>query len=142
MQHILHWYCSLSGQCINLAKSYLYCSPNMTSEDQTSLALSLHVNLVKTPSKYLGLDFKLRGKKVADFHFLVDKLTSKLQGWKEKLLSQAGKSTLISSVLQSLPLYTFSCFKVPEAICNKLDSTIRDFWWGHDHGVKKIHLLN
>ena len=114
----------------------------MTSEDQTSLALSLHVNLVKTPSKYLGLDFKLRGKKVANFHFLVDKLTSKLQGWKEKLLSQAGKSTLISSVLQSLPLYTFSCFKVPEAICNKLDSTIRDFWWGHDHGVKKIHLLN
>ena len=114
----------------------------MTSEDQTSLALSLHVNLVKTPSKYLGLDFKLRGKKVADFHFLVDKLTSKLQGWKEKLLSQAGKSTLISSVLQSLPLYTFSCFKVPEAICNKLDSTIRDFWWGYDHGVKKMHLLH
>lgn len=52
----------------------------MTNKDQTSLALSLHVNLVKTPSKYLGLDFKLRGKKVADFHFLVDKLTSKLQG--------------------------------------------------------------
>lgn len=68
------------GSVLTSKKSDLYCSPNMTNEDQTSLALSLHVNLVKTPSKYLGLDFKLRGKKVADFHFLVDKLTSKLQG--------------------------------------------------------------
>lgn len=37
---------------------------------------------------------------------LIDKLNSKLQGWKTKLLSQAGRTTLISSVLQSLPLYT------------------------------------
>lgn len=50
----------------------------MISEDQTSIAMSLNINLVKTPSKYLGLDFKLKGKRVVDFHFLVAKLTSKL----------------------------------------------------------------
>lgn len=31
---------------------------------------------------------------------------------------------------------------VPEAICNKLDFIVRYFWWGHDHGVKKMHLLH
>ena len=76
-------------------------------------------------------------KRVADFHFLVDKLTSKLQGWKAKLLSQAGITTLISSVLQSIPLYTFSCFKVPDTICKKLDSIVRDFWWVMIKGLKK-----
>jgi len=50
----------------------------MPSEEQSTLARLLQVNLVQTPSKYLGLDFKLRGKWVADFKFLEDKLLSKL----------------------------------------------------------------
>lgn len=66
-QNILQWYCNLLGQNINLAKSYLFCSPNMPKDEQISLPKSLQVNLVLTPSKYLGLDFKLRGKIVSDF---------------------------------------------------------------------------
>nr|POE60332.1 beta-amyrin 24-hydroxylase [Quercus suber] len=57
----LMWYCNLSGQNINLAKSGLFCSPNMPKDEQISLANSLQVNLVQNPSKYLGLDFKLKG---------------------------------------------------------------------------------
>lgn len=114
----------------------------MPKDDQETLASTLQVNLVQIPSKYLGIDFKLRGKRVADFQFLVDKLNSKLQAWKAKLLSQASRTTLISFVLQSMPLYTFSCFKVLETTCDKLDFITRAFWWGHDLGVKKIHLLN
>ena len=64
------------------------------------------------PSKYLGINFKLRGKRVADFQDIVDKVQGKFQGWKAKLLSQAGRTTLIASVLQAMPLYVFSCFKV------------------------------
>ena len=51
------------------------------------LAQNLGVNLVQSPSKYLGLNFFLKGKRIADFRFLVDKMHSKLQGWKAKLLS-------------------------------------------------------
>ena len=87
LQFILEWYCSISGQTINLAKSDVFCSPNMPLEEQVGLANSLRVNLVQQPSKYLGVHFKLRGNRVADFQFLVDKLQAKLQGWKMKLLS-------------------------------------------------------
>ena len=139
---ILDWYCSISGQKINLAKSDLYCSPNMAAVDKESLASTLHVNLVQNPTKYLGMTFKMRGNRCADFHFLVDKLHSRLQGWKAKLLSQAGRTTLISSVLQSLPLYVFSCFRVPDTICNKMDAVVRAFWWGHETGERKLHLIN
>lgn len=141
-QNILQWYCNLSGQNINLAKSYLFCSPNMPKDEQISLPKSLQVNLVLTPSKYLGLDFKLRGKIVSDFQFLVNKLKSKLQSWKSRLLSQANRGTLITSVLQTLPIYTFSCFKVPKTICKRLDSVIINFWWGHEQGVNKLHLVH
>ena len=69
-------------------------------------------------------------------------MSSKLQRWKAKLLSQAGRTTLIKSTLQSLPIYTFNCFKVPEAICNKMDAITRAYWWGHELGEKKMHLVN
>ena len=59
----------------------------MPRDDQESLSRNLQVNLVQNPSKYLGLNFKLRGNQVANFQFLVDKLNSKIQGWKTKLLS-------------------------------------------------------
>ena len=41
IQNILQWYCNLSGQNINLAKSDLFCSPNMPKDEQISLANSL-----------------------------------------------------------------------------------------------------
>ena len=57
----LEWYCTLLGQKINLDKSNLFCSPNMSREDQECLASLLQVNLVVNPSKYLGVNFKLKG---------------------------------------------------------------------------------
>ena len=92
----------------------------MPREDQDNLAQTLQVNLVQTPSKYLGLNFKLRGKRVGDFQVLVDRLQPKLQGWKAKLLSQAGRTTLISSILQAMPLYTFSFMKVSPPFLDSL----------------------
>ena len=114
----------------------------MSYEEQECLARMINVNLVQNPNKYLGQNYKLRGNRVADFQFLVDKLQSKLQGWKANLLSQVGRTTLIASILQTLNLYTFSFSKVPETICKKMDSIVNDFWWGHDLGVRKLHLLN
>ena len=141
LKGILDWYYSLFGQNINLAKFDLFCSPNMPKDEQENLARHLQVHLVQNPNKYLGLNFKQRGNRIIEFQYLFEKLHSKLQGWKTKLLSQAGR-TLISSVLQTLPLYTFSCYKVPETVCNKMDSIVRAFWWGHEPRERKLHLLN
>ena len=99
LKRILDWYCKISRQDINFGKSDLYCSPNMPLSEQEDLARQLHVNLVQHPSKYLGINFNLRGNRVADFQFLVDKLQSKLEGWKANLLSQAGRTTIINFVL-------------------------------------------
>ena len=93
LKRIIMWYCSLSGQSINFAKSDLYCSPNIPQNEQNTIANSLQVNLVQQPSRYLGIDFKLRGRRVCDFQDLVDKVQNKLKGWKARLLSQAGRAT-------------------------------------------------
>ena len=87
LQLILDWYYSIFGQKINPAKLDLYCSPNMPTKNQESLAQTLQVNLVQNPTKYLGMHFKLKGNRCTDFQFMVDKLQVKLQSWKARLLS-------------------------------------------------------
>ena len=83
----------------------------------------------------------MRGRKAVNFEELVEKISNKLQGWKTKL-TQAGRVTLINSVLQSLPVYSFSCLKIPDKICTKLDSIINAFCLGHQPSVRKLHLIN
>ena len=62
------------------------------------------------------------------FNDVKDKLRKKLAGWKEKLLSKAGKEVLIKAVAQARPTYTMSCFKIPDSLCDDLTSMIRNFW--------------
>ena len=58
------------------------------------------------------------------------KIESRLTAWKAKLLSKAGKLTLIKSVLNSLPAYYMSMFKMPNAIASKIVKLQRRFFWG------------
>lgn len=37
--------------------------------------------------------------------------------------------TMIKSVLQALPIYTMSTFKIPTRICKEMDDIVRRFWW-------------
>ena len=61
-----------------------------------------------------------------------------LAGWKGKLLSNAGREILIKTVAQATPTYTMSYFKLPDTLCNKLNSMISDFWWGQKDWERKM----
>ena len=63
----------------------------------------------------------------------------RLQGWKEKLLSQAGKEILIKSVIQAIPTYTMSCFKLLKGLIKELEMLIQTFWWGYSGDSRKVH---
>lgn len=47
------------------------------------------------------------------FNYLKDRLWSRIKGWNEKQLSMAKREVLIKSVLQAIPTYVMSCFKLP-----------------------------
>lgn len=61
---------------------------------------------------------------------------SKLQGWKEGLLNQAGKEVLIKAVIQAIPTYAKAMIKFPKTFCQSL--MVARFWWiahGKDGGI-------
>lgn len=47
-------------------------------------------------------------------------VTKKLQEWKRKLLSLAGKEVLLKAVIMALPNYTMSCFRLPKGPCRDI----------------------
>ncbi|KAL5574665.1 hypothetical protein UlMin_016364 [Ulmus minor] len=65
-----------------------------------------------------------------DFSYLLDRLDSNLAGWKMKLLSCASRLILIKYVGLALPIYSMQSTCLPRSICFKMDSKVRQFWWG------------
>ena len=79
--------------------------------------------------KYLGLPPVIGRAKKRVFNDIKDRVWRRLQGWKEKLLSQVGREILIKAVIQSIPTYAISCFKF--FLSNsEITSMATKFWWG------------
>jgi hypothetical protein len=60
-------------------------------------------------------------------------------GWSDKPLSRAGKEVMLKAVVQAIPIYVMSCFRLPIGICDKMRSTVSNHWWGFENGKKKLH---
>ncbi|XP_016195831.1 uncharacterized protein LOC107636871 [Arachis ipaensis] len=63
------------------------------------------------------------------------KVEEKLNLWKAKTINKAGKLVLIKSVLNSLPVYYLSLYKMLRAIVDKLISLQRRFLWSNEDGM-------
>lgn len=83
--------------------------------------------VIRQHEKYLGLPSLVGRNKKNTFKEVKTKLANKLAGWKEKLLSTAGKEFLIKVVAQAIPTYTMSCFKISNSLCDEMTSVIRNF---------------
>ena len=75
----------------------------------------------------------------ASLNYIKDRVWDKLQGWKEKLLSQAGNEVLLKVVVQAIPTFAMSCFRLLVGLCQDIEMLIRKFWWGQEGDRRKIH---
>ena len=138
MQRILQVYESSSGQQLNRSKSALFFSRNTSTSTQELIKTKFGAQVIKPHGSYLGLPSLIGKSKRNTFAQMKQKLASKLAGWKEKLLSNAGKEVLIKAVAQAVPSYTMSCFKLPNGLCEELTGMVRQFWWGQVKNEKKV----
>ena len=124
---------------INAAKATLFFSKNVSDDTKESIKNRLGVAEIKEYEKYLGLPAVVGRNKKASLNYIKDRVWGKLQGWKEKLLSQAGKEVLLKAVVQAIPTFAMSCFRLPIGLCQDIEMLIRKFWWGQRGDRRKIH---
>jgi hypothetical protein len=65
------------------------------------------------PIKYLGILLHYQNLRREDLQPLVDKIFTRIVGWRGKLLTQAGRLVVIKTCLASIPIYLLSFFKFP-----------------------------
>lgn len=65
-----------------------------------------------------------------------------MDGWKEKLLNQAGKKVIIKLVIQAITSCVMSIVCFPKAFFKDLCSMVSRFWWKSDGKVRGIHWKN
>ncbi|KAL0456369.1 UNVERIFIED_CONTAM: hypothetical protein Slati_0976100 [Sesamum latifolium] len=106
-----------SGMVVNLDKSEISFSCNTPGHFQEELARILGVWVVEKHVKYLGLPALVGQSKKEIFHSLKDRIWKRLQSWRCKNLSQAGKAVLLQFVVQTMPTYVMGCFIIPISIC-------------------------
>ena len=71
----------------------------------------------------------MRGRsKVNTFKDLQKKVSKRVMGWKEKNISKAGREVLIKTVAQAIPTYSMSIFKIPRAVCDRMNSVLANYW--------------
>ncbi|XP_060960729.1 uncharacterized protein LOC133031276 [Cannabis sativa] len=138
--HCLERFCSWSGQRVSKLRTSIFFSKNTFNGLKRGIKEALGIGFPEGNIKYMGLPFFHSRQKDADFNFILDNLTSKLQGWKAKTLSKAGQATLIKSVGLSLPLYAMQTTKLSNRIVTRIDALVRDFWWGFEKGNNGLHL--
>ena len=94
---------------------------------------------MKEYEKYLGLPAVVGKNRRASLNYIKERVWNKLQGWKEQLLSQASREILLKAVVQAIPTFAMSCFKLPVGLCHDIEMMIRKFWWGQRGEQRKIH---
>ena len=135
--NILAQYEAGSGQQINREKTTLFFSKSTPASNQTELLQLLGVPAIKEYEKYLGLPSFVGRSRRESFTQIKESIWQRLQGWKQKLLSQAGRETLIKAVVQAISAFSMSCFKLTMSLCQDIEVLIRKFWWGHGGSQKK-----
>lgn len=63
----------------------------------------------------------------------------KLQLWRTKFFSSAGREVLIKAVVQAVPTYTMSVFRLPANLIQDLQALTLNFWWGGTDSKRKNH---
>jgi hypothetical protein len=141
VQDLLTEYELASGQQINRQKTTLIFSKSTPRHIQNNIQGMLGVPVIRQYEKYLGLPSFVGRAKYLNFAQIKERVWSKLKGWKEKLISQAGREILIKSVTQALPTYAMNCFPLPNRLIKEIEVLIRRFWWVQVGERSKMHWI-
>ncbi|XP_027076996.2 uncharacterized protein [Coffea arabica] len=139
LRRILHVYEKGTGQMINLEKSSVLFSKNVDQQLQLVTSQALGDIQIVNKGRYLGLPMVVTRSKNQLFGYIKDNIQHRLQRWKNKLLSAAGKEVMLKAVALALPTYTMSCFKLPKRLRKDINSIMANYWWGEANGRNKMH---
>lgn len=91
------------------------------------------------PFTYLGCPIFYKRKQISYYQHMIQRIRSKIQAWKGKLLSFSGREILIKHVMQSTPIHCLSVLNPPTDVLNQIHKMMAQFFWSSCIGGRRRH---
>jgi hypothetical protein len=114
-------------------------SSNTSKVKRREVLRELNISEEAKTEKYLGLPVYVGRSRSKTFEYLKDRVWKRIQGWKEHMLSRAGKDVLIKAIAQAIPTFAMSCFDLTRSLCEQMSTMICRFWWAQHDNENKMH---
>ena len=125
---------------INLSKFRAFYSSGVPQAKINKLTSISGIRSTVSLDMYLGFPILKGRAKRTDFYFIIEKMQTRLESWKNRLLNKPGRLTLASSVLSSIPSYYMQISWLPQSICDNIDQTTWNVIWRGTND-KGVHLV-
>ena len=126
---------------INREKSAIMFSPNTRRNERDEVMQELAIAKETMNERFLGLPVFVGRSKTKVFAYLKECIWTRIQGWKEKMLSREGKEVLIKAVAQAIPTFAMGCFDITKEICDQISMMICKYWWSNQDKENKMHWI-
>lgn len=138
----LELFCNCSGQRVNFLKSSMVISSIIQSMEAKRLSTLMGIPVRNKIGKYLGHIIIQDGNNRERHKDILQWIQSRVDGWKLKSLSKAGRLTLAQSVLNSTPIFNMQLERLHNWVHKELDRVSRHCVWGTSKERRAIHLLS
>ncbi|GJZ98249.1 RNA-directed DNA polymerase, eukaryota, reverse transcriptase zinc-binding domain protein [Tanacetum coccineum] len=124
MKKSLDEFSSVSGLLPNMQKSTIFFG-GLSSIEQQSILNIIPFSVGKLPVRYLGVPLLTKKISMNDCKPLINKVKTKVNDWKNKALSYAGRVQLIAAVLNSMQNYWASVFLLPKHVIYEINKILK-----------------
>lgn len=131
----------VSGLKVNVSKSRAFFSSGLPTSKARKCTQITQIREARSLEKYMGFPLIHGRSSKKDFEFITEKMNTRLASWKHRLLNRAGRMTLASSILSTIPSYYMQVCGLPQSVCDHIDKISRDFIWKGSQN-KGINLVN
>ena len=125
---MMNIFSDFSGLRLNRAKSS-FIGFGLSPEEMTGCSRLLATPISTLPIRYLGVPLVDRRLRISDWQPVLEKVESRLGGWRARFMSRGGRLVLLKAVLAAIPTYFMSIFRLPCGVRKGLEQLMRRFFW-------------
>lgn len=126
-KHLLAIHEHASGKSVNFTKLTLYFRRNTDETVKEAICNELQVQREEGEFVYLKVPVCIGQKKKQVFAYIKDKIWKRIQTWKTRKLSKAGKELMIKTVAQAIPNYVMGLCLLPMDLCDNIEKMLKAY---------------
>lgn len=140
LKRVLRCFTLITSLKVNFHKSALM-GINAPRTEVEGMAERLLCRSESLPIKYLGIPLRANPGRYRTWEGVIRNFRSWLSEWKGKFLSMERRITLVKSILNSIPIFLMSLYKMPKRVRREMELLTKLFVWKGNLDNRCLHKI-